>query len=77
MTDEDQLAPAWDAARTQVELPVYFHWEFATGRDGDFETLADLLTGRARPRTSAGGRCARGQQPYQTGDPGRSSSRAR
>ena len=38
------LAPAWtpDTA-TDVRLPVYYHWEFATGPQGDFESLARAL----------------------------------
>ncbi|MDB5847267.1 MAG: hypothetical protein JWP29_1019, partial [Rhodoferax sp.] len=35
------LSPAWNhAAPTATELPVYYHWEFATGPVGDIETLA-------------------------------------
>lgn len=35
------LQPAWvQPAAGDVELPVYFHWEFSTGPAGDFETLA-------------------------------------
>jgi hypothetical protein len=40
------MAPAWSltpAAPAQVTLPVYHHWEFRTGRGGDFESLARLL----------------------------------
>ena len=50
--DEDQLAPAWDAAKPVVTLPVYYHWEFATGSGGDFETLARRL----KPQPVGGGR---------------------
>lgn len=39
------LAPAWTAATGFLELPVYHHWSFATGPQGDFETLV----GRLRP----------------------------
>jgi len=39
-----QLRPAWTAAGdADVRLPVYFHWEFATGPQGDFESLARRL----------------------------------
>ena len=56
--DENQLAPAWTATRRRSQLPVYYHWEFATGAGGDFESLARRLTAR-RPRpTSGAGRCA-------------------
>ena len=68
--DENALAAAWDATKTQVELPVYFHWEFATGAGGDFETLADRLTGRKAG--SAGRRPLNADdQPFGVGDPGR------
>ncbi|MFC3552158.1 hypothetical protein ACFOLC_14225 [Lysobacter cavernae] len=45
------LDPAWPddlAARTDIELPVYYHWEFSTGPLGDFETLARRLTTPAK-----------------------------
>lgn len=47
--DEARLAPAWTQgpASAVVELPVYYHWDFATGTGGDFQSLALLL--RARP----------------------------
>ena len=45
--DEAQLAPAWDVTASSAELPVYYHWQFATGAGGDFQSLALLL--RARP----------------------------
>jgi hypothetical protein len=36
-----RLEPAWTRPHAgDVELPVYFHWEFSTGPAGDFETLA-------------------------------------
>ncbi|MGP4090922.1 hypothetical protein [Streptomyces sp. KR55] len=38
------IGPAWDVtAPTDLVLPVYFHWEFATGPEGDFEELAKRL----------------------------------
>ncbi|MCA1692350.1 MAG: hypothetical protein LC733_09175, partial [Actinobacteria bacterium] len=36
------LAPAW-TDQASVTLPVYFHWEFGTGPEGDFESLARRL----------------------------------
>lgn len=69
VTEEDKLAPAWDATQPEVDLPVYYHWEFATGAGGDFESLANLLTGQVagdagrRPLRAAG-------QPFGLGDPG-------
>ena len=51
ITDEDVdpstgvLAPAWSlaAAPADVLLPVYYHWEFRTGQQGDFASLARRL----------------------------------
>jgi hypothetical protein len=37
------LAPAW-TEQDSITLPVYFHWSFGTGPEGDFETLARRLT---------------------------------
>ena len=37
------LTPAWTAGDSEVRLPVYFSWDFATGPSGDFESLARLL----------------------------------
>jgi hypothetical protein len=38
------LAPAWNPnANADVVLPVYHHWEFSTGPQGDFEYLARKL----------------------------------
>jgi hypothetical protein len=38
------LAPAWNTqAQQDVVLPVYHHWEFSTGPQGDFEYLARKL----------------------------------
>lgn len=43
-----QAAPAWDLAdpdldQATLRLPVYHHWTFSTGPDGDFESLARRL----------------------------------
>jgi hypothetical protein len=46
--DGTPLGPAWGDTR-EVRLPVYYHWEFATGPEGDFETLA----ARLRPHASS------------------------
>lgn len=35
----DPVGPAWSSPDSIV-LPVFFHWEFATGPEGDFESLA-------------------------------------
>ncbi len=46
------LGPAWSITTpTTVELPVYFHWEFATGVGGDFEELARKLKPILPPAT--------------------------
>lgn len=37
------LGPAWSGSQDAVTLPVYFHWEFQTGVEGDFESLAQRL----------------------------------
>lgn len=40
------LTPAWTLSATgplQVQLPVYYSWQFRTGQDGDFESLARQL----------------------------------
>jgi len=54
--DERQLKPAWvSAAGTTgngaIRLPVYYHWEFSTGLEGDFEALARRLVPRTLPST--------------------------
>ncbi len=36
------LQPAW-TDETSISLPVYFHWRFQTGPQGDFESLARRL----------------------------------
>lgn len=40
--------PAWTLApgMKPVELPVYYHWRFATGPTGDFQSLALAIRGR-------------------------------
>ncbi|PWW63097.1 hypothetical protein [Actinokineospora spheciospongiae] len=55
--DEARLRPAWTAAGPTAkekdwELPVYHHWRFGTGLDGDFESLVTRLTPRALPGTA-------------------------
>ena len=61
------LTPAWTAAKsarsTDLRLPVYFHWEFVTGPQGDFESLARALRAvqvrceRSRRRKDVHRRC--------------------
>ena len=44
------LGPAWDAASsTEIRLPVYHSWRFATGERGDFESLVRRLRPRELP----------------------------
>ena len=46
LTAANALAPAWTLTATaplQVQLPVYYSWEFRTGAGGDFESLARRL----------------------------------
>ncbi|MEP6732763.1 MAG: hypothetical protein ABJE10_19115 [bacterium] len=45
------LAPAWTLKQGQVQLPVYFSWEFRTGAGGDFQTLASRLHPELLPAT--------------------------
>lgn len=40
-------APAWTPDATVVDLPVYHWWEFSTGEEGDFRTLAQGLMFRS------------------------------
>lgn len=61
-----QLAPAWKSgaqASAQVALPVYHHWEFATGAREDFESLVRKLV----PRDLAG---LVGRRPMNLDQPG-------
>ena len=75
--DEDELAPAWDGSKPVVTLPVYYHWEFATGSGGDFETLARRL--RPQPvAANVGRRPLRvGTQPFGLPDGGVLAARGR
>jgi len=36
-------SPAWQIGQGQVNLPVYYSWEFGTGEEGDFESLVRRL----------------------------------
>ncbi|MFC0006313.1 hypothetical protein [Micromonospora siamensis] len=45
--DTDTTPPAWTGTTGTVRLPVYHHWTFSTGVDGDFAALAQRL----RPAT--------------------------
>lgn len=42
--DETALSDAWNVTATDpVALPVYYHWEFSTGEEGNFEELVERL----------------------------------
>ncbi|MFF5179794.1 DUF3892 domain-containing protein [Micromonospora sp. NPDC000316] len=48
--DGEALAPAWaPGLGAAPPLPVYHSWEFATGADGDFESLVRRLQARGLP----------------------------
>ena len=49
--DEDALTPAWTPTDSDVKLPVYFSWRFATGTAGSFEQLARQIQAGALPDT--------------------------
>ena len=47
LTATNALAPSWTltaSAPLQVQLPVYYSWQFRTGVAGDFKSLAQQLT---------------------------------
>ena len=37
--DHDKLETSWNNGTGSIELPIYYHWEFSTGQEGDFESL--------------------------------------
>src|SRR5262245_363738 len=56
LDDERELKAAWISAPSApgsdvIRLPVYYHWEFSTGIEGDFEALARRLVPRKLPAT--------------------------
>ncbi|WP_405015240.1 hypothetical protein [Kitasatospora sp. NBC_01539] len=53
--DGGPAADAWDPySGATATLPVYHHWRFTAGPEGDFQTLVERLT--ARPATGVGTR---------------------
>ncbi|MET8570303.1 FG-GAP-like repeat-containing protein [Streptomyces sp. NPDC004783] len=46
------LRPAWESGARHAYLPVYHHWEFATGPEGDFEALARRIQPAGLPQAS-------------------------
>ncbi|MET9479623.1 DUF3892 domain-containing protein [Streptomyces sp. NPDC006638] len=77
--DRTELRPAWPpvpGAEEPWQLPVYHHWFFGTGLDGDFESLVQALTPRALPgdvgtRPLDVGRAGDGLPALPPGGPGR------
>jgi hypothetical protein len=64
--DLNTLAPAWgsgETAATEITLPVYYSWEFRTGKGGDFEELVRRLEPRELPTEV-------GKRPMDISDPG-------
>lgn len=56
MADEEAMKPAWSASSgagsaTSIRLPLYFHWEFRTGLEGDFESLARRIEAKPLPKS--------------------------
>lgn len=65
LTATNALAPAWSLTATaplQVQLPVYYSWQFRTGVGGDFQSLARLLRIASPPGL--------GQRTVVIGEPG-------
>ncbi|MFB7512398.1 FG-GAP-like repeat-containing protein [Streptomyces sp. NPDC056144] len=50
--DDAPLRPAWENGARHAYLPVYHHWEFATGPEGDFEALARRIKPAELPSAS-------------------------
>jgi hypothetical protein len=65
-----EMALAWDYSnlsdRGRIALPIYYHWEFATGKRGDFEFLARAL----EPRNLSGDEYDVGTRTIDGSDPG-------
>lgn len=40
---------AWDQGSGEIDIPVYHHWRFRTGPQGDFESLVKRLKARQLP----------------------------
>jgi hypothetical protein len=57
VTEAEELVmrPAWSpgdqGGASSVTLPLYFHWEFRTGLEGDFEALARRIEAKPLPPT--------------------------
>ncbi len=54
--DNALLEPAWTEASGAVDLPVYYHWEFSAGEEGDFKALVKRLDARPLDVDTLGGR---------------------
>jgi hypothetical protein len=54
---------AWTPGTNSIQLPIYYHWRFATGQVGDFEELVKRLKTSKLPATV-------GIRPMDVSDPG-------
>jgi hypothetical protein len=61
--NDEKLKFAWSSDTENIRLPVYHHWSFSTGFEGDFESLARRLEAREVPDTV-------GTRPLDVQDPG-------
>lgn len=59
----DDMAPAWSAGDTNIQLPVHYRWRFQTGDSGDFASLVRRVVPRPMPPTV-------GSRPMDESDPG-------
>ncbi len=69
--DIDQQGDAWPfPGRDVFRLPVYHHWGFRTGAEGDFEALATAVVPlRSEEAALLGGRTVDVTRPWLHGDP--------
>lgn len=65
---DEILKPAWENNTGEIELPIYYHWEFATSAAGDFESLVWLLQHRNLSSKEVGTREVQVENP-DPGDP--------
>ncbi|WP_431047032.1 hypothetical protein ACQUSR_33200 [Streptomyces sp. P1-3] len=77
LTDGDQRVgargDAWQIGRGVVRLPVYHHWTFKTGAEGDFEQLASAVVPlKADEIVELGGVTVDITEPWRNGEPLRS-----
>jgi hypothetical protein len=65
--NDGKLEFAWSSDTENIRLPVYHHWSFSTGFEGDFESLARRLEAQEVPDTV-------GTRPLDVQDPVSASS---